>query len=154
MHPAANGMAGAFISCLLLGCASGGTPASRETVSALIRKYESARRIGCERREFAGWQTDMKCVADRQKKIATLVERIRAQHAADLATAPECLRQFTVPEEVLKKEGIDADSPDAIADLLSRGYLLSSVMRDRACVSEVCRWRTGTDPERAAAFCP
>jgi hypothetical protein len=123
-------------------------------MSDLISRYESARRLSCERREFAGWQTDVRCVAERRKKATALLETIHARHAAELAAAPDCLRAFSVPADVLRKEGINQDSPNAIADLLSRGFILSAVMEFPECRSQVCRWRQDTDPERAGAFCP
>jgi hypothetical protein len=154
MNPSAMAAASAVVSCFLAGCASGTTPASPGTVPELIRQYESIKRRECERREFAGWQTDMRCVADRQSKASALLKKIRERHAAELAAAPECLHAYSVPEEVLAREGIDADSPHAVADLLTRGFMLSEVARNEACAAEVCRWRRQADSESASAFCP
>ena len=78
---------------------------------------------------------------------------LAAAHAADLAAAPECLRSIDIPAEYFEAAQMDPGTPNALAEMITQGYVLSRVVKTPQCAAEVCQWRTKEEPKKNSGYC-
>lgn len=95
--------------------------------------------------------------AECAKEHARYYERVRealaTAHAADIAAAPECLRSIDVPAEYFEAAGMDPHAPNALAEMITQGYVLSRVVKTPQCAAEVCQWRARYEPKKNSGYC-
>lgn len=106
----------------------------------------------CEEYGLGGWQPDPKCERDAAEERADIRAALDRLHAADVAAAPVCIRQHSLPMSVVRSLGVDPTSPDAVAEAITRGLVIVSL--DRSCADAVCKWRKRSEPAKQSAYCP
>lgn len=142
--------AAALIGALLTACA--GSPALEERHTAEeLRGMLTAPPPRCERYGLGGWRPDPDCEREDFQKRAQIREALGRLHAADVAAAPACLRQYRMAPETVRKFGTDPSSVDAVPELISRGLVIASL--SRSCAVAVCDWRKRVEPTKQSPYC-
>jgi hypothetical protein len=93
------------------------------------------------------------CAKEHTRYYDRVRQALAAAHAADLAAAPECLRSIDIPAEYFEAAHMDPGTPNALAEMITQGYVLSRVVKTPQCAAEVCQWRTKEEPKKNSGYC-
>lgn len=88
-----------------------------------------------------------RCAEEETERLGRLRSAIAVRHAREIAAGPACLREKKVNPTVLQHFGVDPDSQDGAAELVSRGVVIGGSLSPQ-CITEICAWQTSAEPDR------
>lgn len=140
-----------FSGILLLTACTTSPPLEERHTADDLREMLSAPFPRCEQYELEGWRTDPSCKRNELQKRALIREALERLHAADVAAAPSCVRDYQIAPETLRKFNTDLASADAVPDLITHGLVIASL--GRTCAVAVCNWRKRMEPAKQSPYC-
>jgi uncharacterized lipoprotein NlpE involved in copper resistance len=90
-----------------------------------------------------------RCAKDEQEREEQIRAALATRHAREIAAAPVCLREKKENPTTLRYFGLDPDSPDGAAELVSHGVFIGGSLSPQ-CVTQICTWLRSAEPDRDA----
>jgi hypothetical protein len=137
------------VTASILGCATAPLD-QRYTALQLAAKLHQKPRCEASVTNPSAYTPDYeRCAKDEAERQEQLRAALATRHARDIAAAPGCLREKKENPTTLRYFGVDPDSPDGAAELVSQGVFIGGSLTPQ-CVTEICTWLRSAEPDRDA----